>query len=155
MAKYLYGDRIGATATLSVGSSAIIWDEPHEKVFLTQRTDNGRWCLPSGALDAGESVEEGCRREVLEETGLIVKIDRLIAIYSTPHRIITYADGNRYQMISFSFEATIIGGEARLSDETTAFGYFSLEEIRTMDVMEPHVERIEDALLDNSTTLIK
>ena len=155
MARYLYGDRIGASAELRVGSSAIIWDEQHEKILLTQRTDNGRWCLPSGGLDAGESAEENCAREVFEETGLIVKVGRLIAIYTTPHRIIAYADGNRFQMISFSFEATITGGTLQLSDETTAVGYFSPEEIRTMDVMEPHVERIEDVLLAQITTMVK
>jgi 8-oxo-dGTP pyrophosphatase MutT (NUDIX family) len=155
MARYLHGDRIGATAEIRVGCSAIIWDETREKVLLTQRTDNGRWCLPSGGLDAGEGIEETCAREVWEETGLKVDIGRLIAVYSTPHRIITYADGNKYQMIAFSFEATITGGELQLSDETTNFGYFSIDEVRGMDVMEPHVERIEDALLNHPTTIVK
>jgi ADP-ribose pyrophosphatase YjhB (NUDIX family) len=155
MAYYLYGDRIAAEAAVRVGSSAIVWDETGKKVLLTQRTDNARWCLPSGGLDSGESVEENCAREVFEETGLVVKVGRLIAIYSTPHRIIAYADGNRYQMISFSFEATITGGELQLSDETMAFGYFSWQEIQAMDVMEPHVERIEDALRAEPTTIVK
>ena len=155
MAKYLCGERIGATAGIRVGCSAIIWDEQREKILLTQRTDNGRWCLPSGGLDAGESIEETCIHEVLEETGLVVQIGRLIAVYSTPHRIIAYADGNRYQMIAFSFEAHITGGHLQLSDETTDFGYFSLDEIRHMDVMEPHIERIEDALRAEPTTIVK
>ena len=155
MAHYLYGDRIAAGVPLLVGSSAIIWDEAHEKILLTQRTDNGRWCLPGGGLDTGETVEENCAREVFEETGLVVKIGRLIAIYSTPHRIVAYADGNRFQLISFSFEASITSGELQLSDETTAFGYFSWSEIQAMDVMEPHVERIEDALRAESTTIVK
>ena len=155
MARYIYGDRIGATAAIRVGSSAIIWDEAHEKILLTRRTDNGRWCLPAGGLDAGESLEENCIREVLEETGLIVKIGKLLGVYSTPHRIIAYADGNQYQIISMSFEAHIVGGEMGLSDETTEIGYFSVDEMRTMDVMEHHMERIEDALLNAPATIVK
>jgi 8-oxo-dGTP pyrophosphatase MutT (NUDIX family) len=155
MANYLYGERIGATAELKVGCSAIVWDEDRTKLLLTQRTDNGRWCLPGGALDSGESVEECCVREVLEETGLVVQIERLVGVYSTPHRITTYADGNRYQIIALSFEAKPVGSEITLSDETTDIGYFSLDEIQHLDVMEPHLERIEDARLQQSPTIIK
>ena len=155
MATYLYGDRIGATAGLRVGCSALIWDEKREKILLTQRTDNGRWCLPSGGLDAGESIAETCIREVFEETGLIVTVGKLIAIYSTPHRITMYADGNKYQFVSMSFEAHVTGGTMSLSDETTQVGYFTPDEIRAMDVMEAHLERIEDALRDEATTIVK
>ncbi len=155
MAIYLYGDRIGATAELKVGCSAIIWKEDRKKLLLTQRTDNGRWCIPGGALDAGESAEECCIREVLEETGLVVQLERLVGIYSTPHRITTYADGNRYQIISLSFEAKSVGGEITLSNETTNIGYFSFDEMQYMDVMEPHLERIEDAKLRQLAPIIK
>jgi ADP-ribose pyrophosphatase YjhB (NUDIX family) len=155
MASYLYDSRIGQTAEVRVGCSAIIWDEQREKLLLTQRSDNGRWCLPGGALDPGENVEECCVREVLEETGLVVQIERLVGVYSTPHRITVYADGNRYQIISLSFEAKLVSGEMMLSNETTNIGYFSLDKIRDMDVMEPHLERIEDAIPRQPASVIK
>ena len=155
MAKILYGERIGKTATLRVGTAAIIFDGGGQKILLTSRTDNGRWCLPGGAMDAGESASECCVREVWEETGLRVKVTRLIGLYSSPDRITTYADGNRWQVVALSFEAEVIGGELGLSDETTEVGYYSLEEIEKMDVMEPHVERIHDALLNQLSAFIK
>ncbi len=71
MAQYAYGERIGRTAQLKLGTSAIILDEAGDNILLTRRTDNGRWCLPGGAMDPGESLEECCIREVWEETGLI------------------------------------------------------------------------------------
>lgn len=92
MAKYEFGERIGKTAQLSVGSSAIIFDKSGRKILLTRRTDNDRWCLPGGRMDPGESIEETCIREVWEETGLQVKVRRLLGVYTTPHRITTYVD---------------------------------------------------------------
>jgi len=155
MAKLIYGERIGATAKPRVGCSATIFDEAHERILLTRRTDNGRWCLPGGALEVGESVEETCVREVREETGLDVRVFRLIGVYSSPHRIVEYADGNRWQFISLSFEAEVVGGELGLSDETTEFGYYTPDEIRQMDVMESHLQRIEDALASQIATFIR
>ncbi len=155
MAKLIYGDRIGATAQLRTGCSATIFDAARERILLTRRTDNGRWCLPGGAVEPGESVEETCIREVWEETGLTVRVVRLIGVYSSPHRITEYADGNRWQFISLSFEAEIVGGALGLSNETTEFGYFTPNEIRQMDVMEHHVERIEDALLDQTQPFLR
>lgn len=88
------------------------------RLLLTRRTDNGRWCLPGGAMDPGESLEECCVREVWEETGLRVRVVRLIGIYSTPHRITYYADGNRWQTVSANFLAEITGGTLGVSDGT-------------------------------------
>ena len=155
MAKLIYGERIGKNARLSPGCSATIFDEARERILLTRRTDNGRWCLPGGAVEAGESVEETCIREVWEETGLEVHVIRLIGVYSSPHVMVEYADGNRKQIISLSFEAEIVGGELGPSNETTEFGYFTPDEIREMDVMEHHVQRIEDALVGQVATFIR
>lgn len=155
MAKLIYGDRIGRNARLSIGCSAFIYDAARERILLTRRTDNGQWCLPGGRMEAGESLAEACIREVQEETGLSVRIVRLIGVYSTPHRIVTYADGNQWQTIAHSFEAEVIGGRPILSDETTEFGYFTPEEIVTLDLMEHHRERIADALSKHHMTFIR
>lgn len=155
MAKLIEGERIGKNAQLMIGCSALIYDDKREKILLTRRTDNGRWCLPGGAMEAGESLTEACAREVLEETGLQVRVGRLIGVYSTPHRIIAYADGNRRQIVGHSFEAVVTGGELILSDETTEFGYFSPDEMDRMDLMEHHIERIRDALRNEAMTIVK
>ena len=154
MAELIYGTRIGKQARLRVGCSAIIFDAS-DRILLTKRTDNGRWCLPGGGMDSGESASEAIIREVWEETGLQVEVDRLVGIYTTPHRIVRYADDNTFQFVALSFVAQIIGGELGLSDETTAYGYFSLAEMAGMDVMEHHIERIEDALKGAAAATIK
>ena len=145
MSKLVYGERVGKLAKLGPGCSAIIYDSERTQVLLTRRSDNGRWCLPGGGMDPGESAAEACAREVLEETGLIVRVGRLVGVYTTPNLVVEYADGNRIQPVAFSFEAEAIGGELTLSDETTDYGYYSLDEMKQMDMMEHHLERIIDA----------
>jgi ADP-ribose pyrophosphatase YjhB (NUDIX family) len=60
-------------------------------------------------MNPGESLEECCRREVWEETGLLVRVVRLIGISSTPHRVTSYADGHRRQTVSVTFLTHVQG----------------------------------------------
>lgn len=155
MAKIVYGDRIGKLGKITLGCSAAIFDSTRQNVLLTRRTDNGRWCLPGGRMDAGEDVAATCVREVLEETGLHVNIERLVGVYSNPNFIIEYADGERCHFVVLHFEATPIGGALGISEETTEYGYFSLNEIASMDVMEHHLERIQDTFTAQTAAFIR
>ena len=146
MTKLIFGNRIGKSALLQVGCSAQIADPLGQKVLLTRRTDNGRWCLPGGRLDPGENVAETCAREVLEETGLEVQVNHLIGVYSNPHMLLAYNEQDQYQLISFHFSATVTEGELGLSDETTEVGFFTPAEITELDLMEHHEQRIVDGL---------
>ncbi len=154
MTHVITGDRVGREGKLRIGCSAVIFDAD-KKILLTRRSDNGLWCLPSGAMEPGESVAEACAREVWEETGLNVDVVRLVGVYSDPHRIIVYPDGNKVHIVALSFEAKVTGGELGLSNETTEFGYFTLEEAAKMEIIGNHLERVRDALTDNPISLIK
>ena len=155
MARVIEAEYIGKQARLKVGCSAIIFDEKREKILLTRRSDNGQWCLPGGQMEPGESLIETCIREIAEETGLQIRVCRLIGVYSTPHRIIEYADGNQWQLVAHNFEAEVIGGELTLSDETTEFGYFTPDEISCLDLMVHHHERIVDAFSDQEAAFVR
>ena len=133
----------------------MIFDSTREKVLLTQRTDNCKWCLPGGAMDAGESATEACEREVFEETSLKIKVKRLIGVYSNPNQLVIYKDGTKVFMVALSFEAEVLSGELNLSNETTAFGYFSLQEMESMPMHGEHKERILDALLNQKDAVIR
>lgn len=143
----LYGPRLGKEGQLRMGCSAILFDETREKVLLTQRTDNGRWCLPGGAMEPGESAAEACEREVWEETGLQVRVKRLIGVYSNPDQLVIYPDGNKAFFVVLNFEVELISGELGLSNETTAFGYYSVQEMESMPMHGEHKARVEDAQL--------
>ena len=77
-----------------------------------------------------------------------MKVTRLVGVYTSPNIIVEYADGNRIQPVAFSFEAEVVGGELGLSDETTEYGYIPVGELDTVDLMEHHRERIDDAVRD-------
>ena len=151
----LYGERLAKQGELRLGCSAILFDEKREKVFLTRRTDNDRWCLPGGRMEAGESAAEACEREVLEETGLTVRVQHLVGVYSDPDQLVIYPDGNKVHIVVLNFEAEIISGEPGLSDETTGFGFFSLGEMGAMPMHGKHKERVQDALFGNCEAFIR
>jgi ADP-ribose pyrophosphatase YjhB (NUDIX family) len=155
MSRVIYGDRIGQEGELRIGACAVIFDETREKVLLTRRSDNGLWCLPGGRMEPGESIEECCRREVLEETGLEVELKRLIALYSNRDQLVIYKDDTKVQFVVASFEAAVSGGTLGLSNETTEAGFFPIAELDSMEMHGRHKDRVLDALQDLPTPLVR
>jgi ADP-ribose pyrophosphatase YjhB (NUDIX family) len=154
MTQVLYGEGLGKQDKLRLGCSASIFDE-QRRILLTRRADNGQWCLPGGGMESGESVAQACEREVFEETGLQVRVRRLVGVYSHPDQLVIYPDGNKAYIVALHFEAELIGGELGLSDETTDFGYFTGDEIQGMELFGRHRERILDTLENHTEALIK
>ena len=75
-------------ATPALTTDCVVFDE-RGCVLLIRRGNEpfkGSYALPGGFVDVGERVEDGCRRELSEETGLHVGELRLIGVYSDPGR---------------------------------------------------------------------
>lgn len=155
MLTILQGERIARSAGVFVGCSAVLFDAERRRILLTRRADNGRWCLPGGHLEAGEDAEEACVREMREETGLDVRVVRLIGVYSSPHFVLDYGDRGRYQVVALNFEVERSGGQLGLSDETTEVGYFSAAEIAGLDLLEHHRLRVADAFTFRDAAYIR
>jgi len=154
MTQVLYGPRLSKEGKVRLGCSAAIFDE-QGRILLTRRADNGQWCLPGGRLESGESVTEACEREVLEETGLTVRVRRLVGVYSHPNQLVVYPDGNKAHIVALHFEAEVVGGELGLSNETTDYGYFTVQELEGLEFIGRHKERILDTLERRTEALIK
>jgi ADP-ribose pyrophosphatase YjhB (NUDIX family) len=154
MTQVLYGPRLAREGKVRLGCSAAVFDE-HGRILLTRRADNGQWCLPGGRMEAGESVAEACEREVVEETGLQVHATRLVGVYSYSDQLVVYPDGNKAQIVALHFEAEVVGGQLGLSNETTEAGYFTPDEIRSMELFGRHKDRVNDTLEKHPQALIK
>lgn len=95
------------------GVAAVIFDA-EGRVLLVRRADNGHWGLPSGKVEVGESVADAVVREVQEETGLRVRVARLIGVYSDPaSQTFVYPDGEAVQFVTCSFLCQPEGGQLR------------------------------------------
>lgn len=132
--------------TIQPGTTAVIFNSQGE-ILLEKRSDNGFWGMPGGAVDAGESVQQAIIREVREETGLQVRVKRLVGIYSDPqyYAIARYRDGKTVHYVSTCFECERIGGELRISEESTDIRYFPIAALPE-NLLLSHRIRIQDAL---------
>ena len=126
------------------------------RVLLQKRADNGFWGLPGGWLDVGESVEQGAIREVFEETGLRVRIRRLVGIYSDPknYTIMTYPGGPTFQFVTIAFECERQSGEVQVSEESTEIGYFAVDTLPEKTLL-GHRIRIRDAVAPEGAPFIR
>jgi len=114
-----YYDDPHAPTPNSLVPAATVFVQDHDgRVLLIERSDSGFWALPGGAMDVGETLAAAAEREVLEETGYVVKVDDVIGIYSDPKHVIEYSDGEVRQQFAIGFHGTLNGGTARTSDET-------------------------------------
>src|SRR6266700_5299621 len=131
--------------SLVVGSSAIVSDDDG-RILLQRRSDSGNWALPGGAMDIGETLAQSAIREVREETGFDVRIDRIVGIYSDPGHVFAYDDGEVRQEFSICLACTIMGGTLQVSSESTAVDLFAFEDVADMQMHESIRIRIRDYL---------
>jgi 8-oxo-dGTP pyrophosphatase MutT (NUDIX family) len=105
---------------LGVAANGFIRDKTG-KILLQQRADNGFWGMPGGNVELGESVEQTAMREVYEETGLEVRVERLIGIYSEPetYPFMRYPDGTIVHYVTHVFICEPTAGALQLSSEST------------------------------------
>jgi len=129
-------------ASFRIAVSAIIFKQ--QCVLLALRDTIDWWNLPGGGMEYGETVEEAICREVLEETGLEVHVERLVAVYSKPQK----------QEVVLSFLCTATGGVLQATEESRACRYFPYNALPD-NVLPKHRQRIEDALLQQSTALLR
>ena len=133
---------------ISVGTCAII--RYNEKVLLEKRTDSNRWALIGGGLNIDESLEQCITREIKEETGLVIQEESLcfLKVYSDPSRIAEYPDGNILRIMTAVYQIELnMKHELICSEESQELKYFSLEELKKLNIAETHNHIIIDYLL--------
>jgi 8-oxo-dGTP diphosphatase len=102
------------------GAIGIIFNKDRTQVLIIQRCDVPVWVLPGGGIDFKETPEQAIIREIYEETGLKVTINRKVALY-TPV--------NRLSAPTHLFECRITGGHMKTGPETRALGFYPIDRL--------------------------
>jgi len=119
------------------------------EVLLERRRDAPVWSFIAGMVRDTESLADALRREVLEETGLVVARFSLFGTFTDPSRIVSYPDGNVYRVASFVYlvEVDALEGLAP-SAESEELRFFPIEDIVLLH-MPATQQPIVDCVLSN------
>jgi ADP-ribose pyrophosphatase YjhB (NUDIX family) len=108
----------------------------------------GKWYLPAGFVEVDEEPDHAAVRETYEETGLIVKINKIVDLY-------TYNDDPRGNGIVLLYDAVVTGGALTPSSEALQSGFYSPEQIKNMPLAGACVDMQVRDWLAVRTTLLK
>ena len=101
------------------------------QVLLVRRADNGRWAPVTGILDPGEQPAVCAVREVLEETQVVARVQRMVSVQA--HEPVTHANGDRSQYLDLTFRCAYVSGAAAVGDdESLEVGWFPLDALPPM-----------------------
>ena len=113
------------------------------RVLLIRRHDDGLWAMPGGCQDLGETPAQCAGRECLEETGFVVRIDRLLGVFSSTCYEYVHYPWKDNEFTHLLFHAVITGGEARTSDESTEVAFFAADALPPLS--DGHLPRLDHA----------
>ncbi len=135
--------RVGTAPLILTGAAACVWDD-EERLLLVRRADNGHWSLPAGIMELGERIDRTAVREVREETGLDVKPERLVGVYTGPEVFHVYPNGDQVHVVSACFSCHVSGGSLHADErEVLDARFFPLD--RLPPLSSRHRIRIDDA----------
>lgn len=138
--RYIRG-KVGQDLIILNFAGGIVYNERNE-ILLQKRGDGNEWGFPGGAMELGESLEETTKREILEETGLNVKVEHLIGVYSK--YFCEFPNGDKAQTITHFFQCKPIDGELTADGiETLDLKYFPINKIPKLFTKQ-HEDALED-----------
>ena len=134
---------IGSRPMLLPGVRALIFN-PRGEILLLRRLDMPRWCLPSGSVELEETALDALKREVAEETSLVVLKAEPMGLYSGPTQRFTYPNGDEIYCFSIAFVVRQWEGEPRPDGiEGSELRFFEMSQLPD-DLVATHKPTIED-----------
>jgi ADP-ribose pyrophosphatase YjhB (NUDIX family) len=118
----------------SVSVAGVIVDD-EGRALIIQRRDNGHWEPPGGILEHGETIEDGLRREVFEETGLKVEPLELSGVYQNMER----------KIVALVFRCRLVDGELTPNAEAKSFRWAERDQVQAL-MTEAYAVRVSDAM---------
>lgn len=105
------------------------------RILVIQRRDNGRWEPPGGVLELGETFEHGVRREVREETGVVVEVEQLTGAYKNLPRAV----------VTLVYRCRPTDGQPTTTDESRRVEWLTIDQAAER-MVPTHLVRVRDAL---------
>jgi ADP-ribose pyrophosphatase YjhB (NUDIX family) len=125
--------KVGHKLLLLPSVTVLVFDE-QDRVLLVRHSDRNVWVAPGGMIEVDESPEQAAHREMLEETGCSVELQRIVGIYGGPEFRVRYRNGDEVAYVMTVFAAHITAGELRPDgQETIEAGFFSLAETQRLE----------------------
>ncbi len=122
-------ERIGTEKILLLYVSVMVRDDQN-RVLLQKRTDFEIWGIPGGIVELGETLTDTVKREMREETGLDVAVQRIVGLYAGPQYDVVYPNGDQVQQVTIAVEADVIGGQLHADGtESADLRYFEQAEL--------------------------
>ena len=120
---------VGQDPLILVGVAVAVINERNE-ILLQKRTD-GKWGVPGGFMELGESTEEAGRREVFEETGLKIGSLNLVGVFSGKQHFVKLPNGDEFYPVTVAYLCRDIKGGHLKADgqETTEVQFFKLNDL--------------------------
>lgn len=116
----------GTPVVVQTGASVIVEDSMG-RVLMHQRQDDGTWSYPGGRIEIDETVEEGARREVLEECGLQIGEMELLGVFSGKELNHVYPNGNEVCGIDIVYISRDYTGQLNsLDGEAAQMGFYPI-----------------------------
>lgn len=139
--------RIGHAPLWLPGITAVVLRG--DEVLLVQRSDDLTWTPITGIVDPGEQPAVAASREVAEETGVQVAVERLAWVNATP--LVLHVNGDQAHYLDHTFRCRYLSGDAHVADdESVQVAWFPLSKLPPM--AEIFVERVRCAIQDAGQT---
>ncbi len=147
-----YDDPNAPAANSMVPSVNVVIENDAGEILLIERSDNGNWAVPGGAIDLGESMAQAGVRETKEETGIDCEIVDVIGIFTDPKHVILYTSNNEArQEFSILLRARATGGEPTPSSESTRVHWVAREALENLQMDRSMSRRINHYLEPGAT----
>ncbi len=117
------------------------------QVLLIKRAehpDKGKWTIPGGVVEVGERIQDALKREIFEETSLIVSVGRLVSLFE---KIIKDPYGRiRFHYVIADYRCQVAGGKLNPGSDASDARFFNLEEVSKLNLTQGLMETIQKAI---------